>query len=182
MASCMPEPEKTTSRAPAVSSFRGISEILALATSTARPPSSPTSIQSDEQQARLFEAITSTTPDFVFVYDLQGRFVYVNRRLLEVWGMELENVVGKTCLELGYEQWLHDKHMSEIAEVIQTRKSIKGEVPFTAPRTIAFGRRRPFEANATLTRRIRGPSPPSSPDRRMGFQATRNAVRGRMVG
>ncbi|HVK57486.1 MAG TPA: PAS domain S-box protein [Candidatus Kapabacteria bacterium] len=110
-----------------------------MVTGSAKAPSSPTSIQSDEQQARLFEAITSTTPDFVFVYDLQGRFVYVNRRLLEVWGMELENVVGKTCLELGYEQWLHDKHMDEIAEVIQTRKSIKGEVPFTAPRTGIFG-------------------------------------------
>jgi PAS domain S-box-containing protein len=92
-----------------------------------------------QQQARLFEAVTSTTPDFVYIFDPQGRFVYANRRLLEVWGMRLPEIIGKTCRELGYEQWHHDMHMREIAEVIKTRKSIKGEVPFRAERTGIFG-------------------------------------------
>ncbi len=92
-----------------------------------------------EQQVRLFEGVASTTPDFVYVFDLEGRFLYANRRLLEVWGMKLEEVVGKTCRELGYEQWHHDMHMREIAQVIATRQPIKGEVPFKAPRTGIFG-------------------------------------------
>jgi PAS domain S-box-containing protein len=92
-----------------------------------------------ERQLRMFEAVASTTPDFVYVFDLHGRFLYANRRLLEVWGMQLENVVGKTCRELGYEQWHHDMHMREIAEVIANKTPIKGEVPFKAPLTGVFG-------------------------------------------
>jgi PAS domain S-box-containing protein len=87
------------------------------------------------QQVRLFEGVASTTPDFVYLFDSQGRFVYANCRLLEVWGMKLPEVIGKTCQELGYEQWHHDMHMREIAQVIETRQSIKGEVSFKAPLT-----------------------------------------------
>ena len=92
-----------------------------------------------ERQVRLFEGVASTTPDFVYLFDLQGRFLYANRRLLEVWGMQLPDVIGKTCRELGYEQWHHDMHMREIAEVIETKRPIKGEVPFKAPRTGIYG-------------------------------------------
>jgi PAS domain S-box-containing protein len=92
-----------------------------------------------ERQVRLFEGVASTTPDFVYLFDLSGRFLYANRRLLEVWGMQLADVVGKTCRELGYEQWHHDMHMREIAQVIETQRPIKGEVPFEAPLTGIFG-------------------------------------------
>jgi two-component system, chemotaxis family, sensor kinase Cph1 len=87
----------------------------------------------------LLDAVASTTPDFVYLFDLDGRFLYANRRLLEVWGMELRDAIGRTTRELGYEQWHHDMHMREIAQVIETRRSIKGEVPFRAPRTGIFG-------------------------------------------
>ena len=92
-----------------------------------------------EMQARLFEGVASTTPDFVYLFDLEGRFLYANRRLLEVWGMRLADAVGKTPLELGYEPWHHDMHMREIAEVTETGRAIKGEVPFKAPLTGIFG-------------------------------------------
>jgi PAS domain S-box-containing protein len=92
-----------------------------------------------EQQVRLFDGVASTTPDFVYIFDLQGRFLYANKRLLAVWGMKLSEAVGKTCRELGYEQWHHDMHMREIAQVIETKLPIKGEVPFKAPRTGIFG-------------------------------------------
>lgn len=92
-----------------------------------------------ERQARLFDAVASTTPDFVYIFDRQGHFQYANRRLLEVWGMQLPDAIGKTPRELGYEQWHHDMHMRELAQVIETRRPIKGEVPFTAPLTGVFG-------------------------------------------
>jgi PAS domain S-box-containing protein len=92
-----------------------------------------------QRQVRLFEGIASATPDFVYIFDRQGRFVYANRRLLEVWGLKPEDAVGKTCRELGYEQWHHDLHMREIAQVIETKRPIKGEVPFKAPLTGIFG-------------------------------------------
>jgi PAS domain S-box-containing protein len=92
-----------------------------------------------QRQVRLFDGVASTTPDFVYVFDPKGQFLYANRRLLEVWGMKLPDVIGKTCRQLGYEQWHHDMHMREIAQVIATKQSIKGEVPFKAPLTGIFG-------------------------------------------
>jgi PAS domain S-box-containing protein len=92
-------------------------------------------IERYDRQVRLFEGVASTTPDFVYLFDLDGRFRYANRRLLDVWGLALPDVLGKTCRQLGYEQWHHDMHMREIAEVIATKRSIKGEVAFTAPLT-----------------------------------------------
>jgi len=84
-----------------------------------------------KEQLRLFEAISTTTPDFLYVFDLQGRFLYANRRLLEVWGVTLEQAVGKSLYELGYPQWHADMHMAELRRVIETGRPIKGEVPFT---------------------------------------------------
>ena len=92
-----------------------------------------------ERHTRLFEGVASTTPDFIYVFDLHGRVLYANRRLLEVWGRTLDSVIGKTCCELGYEQWHHDMHMREIAQVIETKRPVRGEVPFTAPLTGIFG-------------------------------------------
>lgn len=92
-----------------------------------------------QRQTRLFEGIVSTTPDFVYVFDLRGRLLYANRRLLEVWGMSLPDAIGKTWRELGYEQWHHDKHMREFAQVVAAKRPIKGEVPFRAPLTGVFG-------------------------------------------
>jgi PAS domain S-box-containing protein len=83
------------------------------------------------RQSRLFEQIASTTPDFIYVFDLDGRFLYANRRLLEVWGTTFEQAVGKNLYELGYPQWHADMHMRELRQVIETKQPIKGEVPFT---------------------------------------------------
>ena len=82
-------------------------------------------------QLRLFEAISDTTLDFLYVFDLQGRFLYANRRLLEVWGLSLEHAIGKSLYELGYPKWHADMHMKELSQVIETKLAIKGEVPFT---------------------------------------------------
>jgi hypothetical protein len=80
-----------------------------------------------ERQWRLFERIASTTLDFIYVFDLEGRFLYANRRLLEVWGRTFEDAVGKSLYELGYPDW----HMAELRQVIETKQPIRGEVPFT---------------------------------------------------
>jgi PAS domain S-box-containing protein len=86
--------------------------------------------EKNRQRLRLFEAIASTTPDFLYAFDLQGRFIYANRRLLEVWGVTQEEALGKSLYELGYPKWHADMHMRELREVIESKQPIKGEVPF----------------------------------------------------
>jgi PAS domain S-box-containing protein len=84
-----------------------------------------------ERQSRLFERIASATPDFIYTFDLNGRLLYANRRLLEVWGTTFERAVGKSLPELGYPDWHAQMHLRELRQVIDTKQQVKGEVPFT---------------------------------------------------
>ncbi len=87
--------------------------------------------RSKTQRLRVYETILATTDDFVYIFDPQGRFLYANARLLEVWAQTLHQVIGKTCYDLGYPTWHADMHMREIEEIVRTKKQIRGEVPFT---------------------------------------------------
>jgi len=86
---------------------------------------------------RLYETVLSNTPDLVYVFDLEHRFTYANKILLQMWGKSWEEAIGKTCLELGYEPWHAEMHDREIEQVKATKRPIRGEVPFEG----TFGRR-----------------------------------------
>jgi PAS domain S-box-containing protein len=86
--------------------------------------------RSTEQQKRLYETITSSTPDLIYVFDKNYRFTYANQALLTMWGTSWENSKGKGLLELGYEPWHAEMHEREIDQVIATRQPIRGEVSF----------------------------------------------------
>jgi PAS domain S-box-containing protein len=91
-----------------------------------------------ERRTRLYDSILSTTDDFAYLFDRDGRFLFANRRLLAVWGKTLPEIVGKTVYDLGYPEWHADMHTREIREVIEKKHAITGEVPYTAPTGI-FG-------------------------------------------
>ena len=80
---------------------------------------------------RLYETLLSTTNDFAYIFDPEGRFLYANPRLLTVWAKSLDQVIGKTCYDLGYPTWHADLHMREVQEIVRTKQPIRGEVPFT---------------------------------------------------
>jgi PAS domain S-box-containing protein len=79
---------------------------------------------------RLYEAILSGTPDFVYVFTLDHRIQYANDALLRMWGTTWAGTIGRRFIELGYEPWHAEMHEREIDEVRRTKKSIRGEVPF----------------------------------------------------
>lgn len=83
-----------------------------------------------EAQRRLYDAITGSTPDLVYGIDLNYKFVYANRALLEMWGRTWEQSKGLGLLALGYEPWHAEMHEREIDEVVATKRSIRGEVSF----------------------------------------------------
>ena len=83
-----------------------------------------------EQQRRFYDAVLSATPDFIYVFGLDHRFIYVNQALLTMWGKTWEQAMGRTCLELGYEPWHAEMHDREIDQVRATKQPIRGEVPF----------------------------------------------------
>ena len=85
--------------------------------------------QADQQQ-RLYEAISSGTPDLMYVFDLDYRFSYANEALLSMWGKTKETAIGRNLLENGYEPWHAAMHEREIDNIRINKMPIRGEVAF----------------------------------------------------
>ncbi|HZH94888.1 MAG TPA: PAS domain-containing protein, partial [Flavisolibacter sp.] len=83
-----------------------------------------------EAQKRLYETINGSTPDLIYVFDLNYRFTYANKALLNMWGRTWDEAIGKDLLQNGYEPWHAEMHIREIDEVVATRKTIRGSVSF----------------------------------------------------
>ncbi|WP_420105139.1 ATP-binding protein [Herbaspirillum huttiense] len=90
-----------------------------------------------ERRRRFYESFLSTTPDLAYAWDLNHRFTYANRVLLQMWGKTWDEAIGKNCLELGYEPWHAEMHSREIEQVRATKRPVRGDVPFNG----TFGRR-----------------------------------------
>jgi PAS domain S-box-containing protein len=83
-----------------------------------------------EQQKRVYETITSNTPDLMYVFDLNYCFTYANTALLSMWGKTWDNAIGKGLLENGYEPWHAKMHENEIDQIKISKQPIRGEVSF----------------------------------------------------
>ncbi|WP_440134384.1 PAS domain-containing protein [Chitinophaga sancti] len=81
-----------------------------------------------DQTKRLLQAVSNSTPDLVYVFNLNYEFTYANKALLDMWGLTREESIGKRLLEIGYEPWHAEMHEREIDEVVVTKKSIRGDV------------------------------------------------------
>ncbi len=85
------------------------------------------------RQLATFDAVLAPLHEFVYLFDLEGRFRYVNRPLLDLWGLTLDEALGKTFSDLGYPPELAQKHEGQIREVIETERSVNGDTAYTSP-------------------------------------------------
>jgi PAS domain S-box-containing protein len=83
------------------------------------------------QQWHTFDTALSHTVDFIYIFDLQGRFTYINRALLRLWARSFEDSIGKNFFELDYPPALAARLQAEIQQVIETGQPLRGETPFT---------------------------------------------------
>lgn len=74
----------------------------------------------------------AAVPDFIYHFDLEGRFTYVNQSLLALWQKTHEEAVGKTFNELDYPPKLAAKLQAQIQEVIATQRPLKDEKSYTS--------------------------------------------------
>jgi PAS domain S-box-containing protein len=86
-----------------------------------------------EQQRLLFETVLSNTPDFTYIFDLNGRFTYANRPLLALFQRTEEEVIGKSFAELDHPPELADRLTAQVQRVISTRKPVRDQSEFTDP-------------------------------------------------
>lgn len=86
-----------------------------------------------DEQARIFDGIFSSISDFAYAFDRNGRFVFINKALLDLWGMELKDAVGKNFHELPYPDDLATKLQRQIQEVFDTGDRVVDETAYTNP-------------------------------------------------
>ncbi len=83
-------------------------------------------------QARIFDTALSNAADFIYTFDLEGRFTYINRALLALLRKNAAEVVGKNFFDLGYPHDLAARLQRQIQEVITSKSQISDETPFTS--------------------------------------------------
>lgn len=88
--------------------------------------------EASEQQRRIYETALSNSVDFNYVFDLEGRFRYVNQALLTLWGKALHEAVGKSFFDLDYPHDLAVRLQQQILDVINSKRPIKDETPYSS--------------------------------------------------
>ncbi len=86
-----------------------------------------------ERQSQILDITLSSISDFAYIFDRDGRFVFVNQALLNLWGLKLEEAVGKNFFELKYPDELAARLQQQIQTVIETRAGITDETEYTSP-------------------------------------------------
>ena len=85
-----------------------------------------------EQHLRTIETALTHSPDFNYIFDLDGRFTYINPPLLRLWQKTFEEAVGKNVSELDYPPDLAKRIQLQIQQVIETKQMVRDETPYTA--------------------------------------------------
>jgi PAS domain S-box-containing protein len=89
-------------------------------------------IEREEYQFRL-QSILDNTPSIVFIKDLDGRYLLINKSFRDVFGLTDAQVIGKTDFEFDtMEDALAYRKTDQ--EVITTLRSIESEETFNCPR------------------------------------------------
>ena len=86
-----------------------------------------------ERQSRVFDTTLSAITDFAYIFDRDGRFLYANKALLNLWGLTLDAAVGKNFFDLKYPDDLAAKLQRQIQQVFRSREGLSDETPYTSP-------------------------------------------------
>jgi PAS domain S-box-containing protein len=85
------------------------------------------------ERTRELNAILSSVQDYVYILDRQGRFVFANKKLLDLWGMSAGQALGKSMHDLQYSAEVIDTFMNGIRQVLQTGKTSTSITHYTGP-------------------------------------------------
>jgi PAS domain S-box-containing protein len=86
-----------------------------------------------EQRSRELEAVLSSVQDYLYIFDLQGRFVFANKKLLDLWGLSAEQAIGKTMRDLDYPGEVESALLEGVQRVVRSRQVVTNVTRYTAP-------------------------------------------------
>jgi PAS domain S-box-containing protein len=90
-------------------------------------------VAQEQARAHVFDTVLSAITDFAYTFDRDGRFLYVNKALLDLWGLKLEQAVGKNFYDLKYPDDLAARLQAQIQQVIKERIAVRDETRYVSP-------------------------------------------------
>jgi PAS domain S-box-containing protein len=88
-------------------------------------------LQRSERRERMLTTLLSSVRDFIYIFSRDGRFVFANQPLLNLWGITLDDAVGKNFFDLRYPDDLAERLNRQIQTVFETKETVTDETPFT---------------------------------------------------
>jgi PAS domain S-box-containing protein len=86
-----------------------------------------------DRQSRVLDITLSSISDFAYIFDRDGRFAFVNQALLNLWGLKLDEALGKNFFDLKYPDELATRLQEQIQEVFDTKEGLTDETEYTSP-------------------------------------------------
>jgi len=86
-----------------------------------------------QRRERMLRTMLSSISDFAYVFDRDGCFVFANQPLLTQWHKTLEEMIGKTFVDLGYDRGVAEHLQRQIQRVVETKQSVIEETPIVTP-------------------------------------------------
>jgi PAS domain S-box-containing protein len=84
-------------------------------------------------QSRFLETTLSSIPDFVYAFDRRRRFAYANAAMLGLFGLTLDQMLGRTFADLDYPSDLANQLNDDIDRVLAEGVTVEDEVFFSSP-------------------------------------------------
>ncbi len=95
-----------------------------------------------EKERNLLRALIDNMPDSIYIKDIEGRFITVNKRLLKMISFNsIEEVIGKTDFDLGWTKELAQEYYKDDILILKTGKSLINKEEIVKDE---FGRNRVF--------------------------------------
>lgn len=86
-----------------------------------------------DKRTRELNAILSSVQDYVYIFDPKGRFVFANKKLLDLWGLTAEQAIGKTTRDLDYPTSVEMALMDGVRHVLKTGQTVTNVTHYTSP-------------------------------------------------
>jgi PAS domain S-box-containing protein len=100
--------------------FRDVTEVKLVEAQRER------AMHESQRQRKIYETALDSTPDFVVVFDLEGRVIYANQAMSR--SLSIESAVGKLWTDPEYAALMTNVEGNPIAEVIDTGEPVRGEI------------------------------------------------------
>jgi PAS domain S-box-containing protein len=90
-------------------------------------------VMREQDRAGMFDTVLSAITDFAYTFDREGRFLYVNKALLDLWGLKLAEAVGRNFFDLKYPDDLAARLQGQIQQVIDEKATVRDETRYVSP-------------------------------------------------